>query len=163
MSAALSLDPNERGQPRRWEIEQPSLWEHCFPINPKRTNILGIKAYPALTALPVSIDIAVIVTPVSIVSGLVVQGKGVEVRRLTLGNDGLRHLLTYLDDHRLKVSAGGEAGGERSDYLFLSEAGQPLTKSGMVLVFDRLRKRAGLTGKPITAALLRRCFATRYL
>lgn len=91
-----------------------------------------------------------------------VLGKDTQ-RRLTLGHKGWHHLLTYLDDYRLRTTTGAEAVEERSEHLFLSETGRPLTKSGIALFFGRLRKRASIAGKQITAFLLRQNFAARYL
>lgn len=89
---------------------------------------------------------------------LVVRGKGTKQRRITLGQQALGHLLAYLDDYRLHLAAG-----ENEEVLFLSETGHPLTKSGVNLLFARLRERAGITRKGVTAALLRESFAVRYL
>ncbi|MEL6524695.1 MAG: CoA-binding protein, partial [Chloroflexota bacterium] len=51
-----------------------------FPVNPKRPNVLGIQAYKSVTDIPVSIDLAVIVTPAKIVPMVVQEcvDKGVE-------------------------------------------------------------------------------------
>jgi len=92
-----------------------------------------------------------------------VREKGATARRLTLGHEGLRHLLTYLDDYRLGAAVCGERAGGSSDHLFLSEAGRPLTKSGITLLFGRLRKRAGIMRKGVGPVLLRESFAMRYL
>lgn len=92
-----------------------------------------------------------------------VRGKGSKHRRLTLGQEGLRHLLTYLDDYRLGAAACFEQRGASSDLLFLSEEGRPLTKSGMALLFGRLRQRAGITRKDVGSVLFRENFAMRYL
>ena len=94
---------------------------------------------------------------------LLVRGKGSKARWLMLGHEGLRHLLAYLDDYRLGAAACGERAGGSSDHLFLSETGRPLTKSGIALLFDRLRKRAGITRKGVGPSLLRESFAVRYL
>lgn len=94
---------------------------------------------------------------------LVVRRKGAKERRLTLGQQALRHLLVYLDDYRLPSVAGGEQASGNEEFLFLSETGHPLTKSGVTLLFGRLRERAGITRKGVTAALLRESFAVRYL
>jgi len=94
---------------------------------------------------------------------LLVREKGATARRLTLGHEGLCHLLAYLDDYRLGVAACGERGGAGKDHLFLSEKGHPFTKSGMALMFGRIWKRAGITRKGVNASLLRESFATRYL
>jgi acetyltransferase len=34
-----------------------------FPVNPKRASVLGVKAYPSVTAIPDQVDMAVVVTP----------------------------------------------------------------------------------------------------
>ncbi len=34
-----------------------------YPVNPKRANVLGIRAYPAIGAVPEPVDMAVVVTP----------------------------------------------------------------------------------------------------
>jgi site-specific recombinase XerD len=72
-----------------------------------------------------------------------VRGKGSQQRRLTLGHEGLRHLLAYLDAYRLGAAECVERTDTSEDHLFLSETGRPLTKSGIALLFGRLRKRAG--------------------
>lgn len=41
-------------------------WEYkgkVFPVNPKKDQILGIKSYPSLTAIPDEVDLAVLVIP----------------------------------------------------------------------------------------------------
>jgi site-specific recombinase XerD len=94
---------------------------------------------------------------------LLVRGKGAQERRFTLGHEGWRHLRTYLDDYRPRNPAGEEQAESSSEYLFLSERGRPLTKNGIMHVFERLRNRASMTGKQVTASLLRKNFAARYL
>ncbi len=42
-----------------------------YPVNPKRDTVLGIKAYPSITAVPGKVDLAVIVTPPASVPGIV--------------------------------------------------------------------------------------------
>jgi acyl-CoA synthetase (NDP forming) len=42
-----------------------------FPVNPKRAKVLGIPAFPRISALPQAIDLAVIVTPAATVPGIV--------------------------------------------------------------------------------------------
>jgi site-specific recombinase XerD len=47
--------------------------------------------------------------------------------------------------------------------LFLSEWYQPLTINGITLLFDRLKKRAGISEKPVSPSVLRDTCAVRYL
>jgi acetyltransferase len=42
-----------------------------FPVNPKRPNVLGIKAYPTVGDIPDAVDLAVIVTPAPSVPALI--------------------------------------------------------------------------------------------
>jgi acetyltransferase len=51
-----------------------------FPVNPKRPNVLGIQTYPSIGAIPVPIDLAIIVTPAPSVPAIVQEcvDKGVE-------------------------------------------------------------------------------------
>ena len=86
------------------------------------------------------------------------RGKGPHARRLTLGHEGRRHLLAYLDEDRLREGTCREPRGASEDYLFLPETGRPLTKNGMTLLFGRLRKRAGITRKGVSPSQLREGF-----
>ncbi|HEY9835517.1 MAG TPA: CoA-binding protein, partial [Vampirovibrionales bacterium] len=42
-----------------------------FPVNPKRDNVLGIKAYPSIAAVPDPVDLVIIVTPAPTVPGII--------------------------------------------------------------------------------------------
>jgi acetyltransferase len=42
-----------------------------YPVNPKRPNVLGIKAYPNVTAIPEQVDLAVVVTPAPTVPDII--------------------------------------------------------------------------------------------
>ncbi len=94
---------------------------------------------------------------------LTVRGKGSKERRVALGQNCLRNLLYYLDKHRPDEEELAEWGSAGEDHLFLAETRTPLTKNGVTLLFARLRKRAGITGKRISAHIFRHTFAIRYL
>jgi len=42
-----------------------------YPVNPKRSSVLSVKAYPSIGGLPEPVDLAVITTPASTVPGLI--------------------------------------------------------------------------------------------
>jgi len=42
-----------------------------FPVNPKRTSVLGIQAFPNIAAVPEKVDLAIIVTPATTVPSIV--------------------------------------------------------------------------------------------
>ena len=94
---------------------------------------------------------------------LKVQGKGAAVRWLTLGHQGRRHLLAYLELYRLKVPRQVEYGDANAEPLFLTETGRPLTKGAIGCLFGRLRERVELPGKTLRVSLVRKHFAVRYL
>ena len=54
---------NSVGRTIVWNLLSSPFGGTVFPVNPKRANILGTKAYPSVTALPDPVALAVIVTP----------------------------------------------------------------------------------------------------
>ena len=54
-----------------WNLISSPFGGTVYPINPKRENILGIKAYPSIKDLPDQIDLAVIVTPAPTVPNII--------------------------------------------------------------------------------------------
>ncbi len=53
-----------------WNLISSPFGGTVFPINPKRPNVLGLKAYPSLAAVPDAVELAVIVTPPQTVPGV---------------------------------------------------------------------------------------------
>ncbi len=54
-----------------WNLLSSPFGGTIYPINPKRANVLGIRAYPELKDVPEKIDLAVIVTPAPTVPGII--------------------------------------------------------------------------------------------
>jgi integrase/recombinase XerD len=94
---------------------------------------------------------------------ITVKGKGNKERRIALGQNCMRNLLHYLDRHRPDEQELEEWGSLGEDHVFLAETRKPLTKNGVTLLFARLKKRAGITGKRISPHIFRHTFAIRYL
>ena len=46
-----------------WNLMTNSFGGTIFPINPKRSSVMGIKAYPSIVEVPEPVDLAIIVTP----------------------------------------------------------------------------------------------------
>ena len=42
-----------------------------FPVNPRRSSVLGVPAYPSIKDVPAKIDLAIIATPALVVPGVV--------------------------------------------------------------------------------------------
>ena len=56
-----------------WNLISNPFGGTVFPINPNRPGVLGIKAYPSISAVPDQVDLAVIVTPAPTVPGIIGQ------------------------------------------------------------------------------------------
>jgi len=56
-----------------WNLIRSPFGGTVFPVNPKRSNVLGIKAYPTIADIPDKIDLAVLVTPAPTIPDLVGQ------------------------------------------------------------------------------------------
>jgi acetyltransferase len=54
-----------------WNLISSPFGGTVFPINSKRSSVLGLKAYPSLAALPDPVELAVIVTPAPTVPGII--------------------------------------------------------------------------------------------
>ncbi len=53
-----------------WNLLSSPFGGTVFPVNPKRPSVLGIKAYPSITAVPDRVDLAIIATPAPTVPAL---------------------------------------------------------------------------------------------
>lgn len=54
-----------------WNLIRTPFGGTVLPVNPKRSNVLGIKAYPDIASIPDAVDLAIIVTPAPTVPGLI--------------------------------------------------------------------------------------------
>ena len=59
------------GRTLLWNLITNPFGGTVFPVNPKRSNIMGIRAYPSIADVPDQIDLAVIVTPAPTVPSLI--------------------------------------------------------------------------------------------
>ncbi len=154
---------------------EPEEWEQVLRAShaPKKTGMIANRAAARnRTILWILFETGMHVTEVCRLrledvdrehGTLRVQGTGSKARWLTLGHEGWSHLVAYLEEYCLKEEACFEQRGASSEPLFLSETGRPLTKSAVALVFNRLRKRAGVSRKNIRASLVRESFAVRVI
>ncbi len=64
-------NPGSVGRTILWNLVSSPFGGTVFPVNPKRANVLGIKAYPSITAIPEQVDLAVVVTPPPSIPGII--------------------------------------------------------------------------------------------
>src|SRR6476620_3004586 len=62
---------NTVGRTLLWNLVTSPFGGTVYPVNPKRSSVLGVKAYASITAIPEEIDLAVIVTPPPSIPGLI--------------------------------------------------------------------------------------------
>ena len=55
--------PGSVGRTILWNLISSSFGGTVFPVNHKRSSVLGIQAYPNVAAIPARVDLAVVVTP----------------------------------------------------------------------------------------------------
>jgi acetyltransferase len=56
-----------------WNLLSSPFGGTVFPVNAKRSNVLGIKAYPSVRDLPDKVDLVVLTTPADTVPGLIAE------------------------------------------------------------------------------------------
>jgi acetyltransferase len=54
-----------------WNLISTPFGGTVFPVNLKRPSVLGIKAYPSVSAVPAEVDLAVIITPAPAIPGVI--------------------------------------------------------------------------------------------
>jgi acetyltransferase len=59
--------PGSIGRNVLWNLLSNPFGGTVFPINPNRPNVLGIKSYPSISAIPEDIELAIITTPAATV------------------------------------------------------------------------------------------------
>lgn len=64
-------NPGSVGRTTLWNLMSTPFGGAVFPVNPKRDNVLGIKAYKSVHEIPAEIDLAVVVTPSKLIPGII--------------------------------------------------------------------------------------------
>jgi acetyltransferase len=59
------------GRTTLWNLLSTPFGGAIFPVNPKRSSVLGIKAYPSVKEIPADIDLAVVVSPAPTIPGVI--------------------------------------------------------------------------------------------
>ena len=63
-----------------------------YPVNPQRTEVLGLRCYPAVGSIPGGVDLAVVVTPAATVPGLVRECVAAGVRGAVIISAGFKEI-----------------------------------------------------------------------
>jgi acetyltransferase len=78
------------GRTLLWNLISHPFGGAVFPVNPRRSSVLGIKAYPNLAAIPDPVDLAVVVTPAPAVPAILAECVDKGVRGVIVISAGFR-------------------------------------------------------------------------
>jgi integrase/recombinase XerD len=87
-----------------------------------------------------------------------VRGKGSKERLVPMGESCIAAVQLYLNNSREKLLKGHPP----SDYVFITNRGDSMTRQGFWKLLKAYAKQAGIT-KPLSPHMLRHAFATRLL
>ena len=82
--------PGSVGRRVLWALLSSPFGGTVFPVSKDRPSVLGIKAYPSVTAIPEPVDMAVIVTPAATVPGIISECVEAGVRAAVIISSGFR-------------------------------------------------------------------------
>ncbi|MBZ5561747.1 MAG: bifunctional acetate--CoA ligase family protein/GNAT family N-acetyltransferase [Acidobacteriia bacterium] len=85
-------NPGSVGRTLFWNLISNPFGGAVFPVNPKRSNVLGVKAYPNIDAVPEQVDLAVIVTPARSVPAVVGECVDAGVKAAIVISAGFKEL-----------------------------------------------------------------------
>lgn len=81
---------NSVGRTLLWNLLRSPFGGTVYPINPKRANVLGIKAYKSVLDVEEDLDLAVIVTPSKFVPGLIKECVEKKVKGVVIISAGFK-------------------------------------------------------------------------
>jgi acetyltransferase len=80
------------GRTLLWNLISNPFGGMVFPVNPKRSSVLGIKAYPKISEVPICIDLAIIVTPAASVPSIIKECALAGVRHVIVISAGFKEM-----------------------------------------------------------------------
>ncbi len=80
------------GRTLLWNLISNPFGGTVFPVNPKRNNVMGIRAYPSIGDVPEQVDLAVIVTPAPTVPGIIEECVQVGVKGSIIISAGFKEI-----------------------------------------------------------------------
>ena len=83
-------NPGTVGRTVLWNLITSPFGAPVYPVNPKRSNVLGVKAYPSIKAIGEPVELAVIVTPAGSVPALMRECVEVGVKGVIVISAGFK-------------------------------------------------------------------------
>jgi acetyltransferase len=95
-SSVAVVGPTEKkgsvGRTVLWNLISSPFGGTVLPINPKRSNVLGIRAYPSQSAIDAAVELAMIVTPAPSVPDMVAECAAKGVKGMIVISAGFREI-----------------------------------------------------------------------
>ncbi len=85
-------NPGSVGRTLVWNLISNPFGGVVYPVNPKRPQVLGIKAYPSIGEVPEAVDLAVIVTPARTVPSVIGECVDAGVKAAIVISAGFKEL-----------------------------------------------------------------------
>jgi acetyltransferase len=104
---------NSVGRTLLWNLIRNHFGGTVFPVNPKRSSVLGIKAYANMAAVPEKVDLAVIATPATTVPGIIAECADAGVGAAIILSAGFKEVGTGGADLERQVMAEARRGKMR--------------------------------------------------
>lgn len=101
------------GRATVWNLLSSPFGGTVYPVNPGRTSVLGVRAYPNVRDVPEPVELAVIVTPAATVPGIIRQCVEAGVQGAIILSAGFRELGSAGEALELEVMAQARKGALR--------------------------------------------------
>lgn len=85
-------NPGSVGRTLFWNLISNPFGGVVFPVNPKRSHVLGVRAYPNIRAAPEQVDLAVVVTPAATVPRVIRDCRDAKVKGAIVISAGFKEL-----------------------------------------------------------------------
>src|SRR5690349_7892505 len=82
--------PGSVGRTIVWNLMSSTFGGTIYPVNPKRPSILGIKAYPSLSAVPEVVDLIVVVTPAATIPNIIKEAVDLGIKSAIIISAGFK-------------------------------------------------------------------------
>jgi acetyltransferase len=84
--------PGSVGRTVLWNLISTPFGGTVYPVNPKRSSVLGIRAYPTIGSIAEKVDLAVVTTPARSVPGIIRECVQAGVRAAIIISAGFKEL-----------------------------------------------------------------------
>jgi len=136
--------PGSVGRAVLWNLISNPFGATVYPVNPKRASVLGIKAYPSITAVPDHVDMAVVITPAATVPGVIRECVAAGVQGAIIISAGFRE--TGPEGARLEEQVLAEAKRGKMRIIGPNCVGVMRPYAGMNATFAAQIARPGTVG-----------------